>query len=157
MAGGTFPRGFEQMLGRSRSVASTSVMRWAERSGGGGVARRTPTSVRNAEGGTSYSDSEVSPDGFEQVTGLIDVVISGPPRIAYLEVLLVGFLSPFDGDYVVTHMAASQLGIVPVRGAANEATFSVLVGDYTASTTFIVETPSSEGTVSVPLWVPAVD
>lgn len=156
MAGGTFPRGFEQMLGRSRSVATTSVMRWAERSGGGGVARRTPTSVRNAEGGTSYFDSEVSLDGFEQVFDLIDVVIPGPPRIAYLIVSLADFTS-YGADYVVTHMSNRHLGVVPIRASARAATFSVLVGDYTASTVFSVSTPPSEGTVSVTLWVPAVD
>ena len=156
MAGGTIPRGFGLALGRSRSVTTTGWLRWAERSGGGAAARRTPTSVRNGEGGTFYQDSEVSPDGFSQVLDLIDVVIAGPPRIAYLDVSLTGFVSPYDGDYPVVRMANTYLGVVPVRGASVGATFSVLVGDYTAPTVFAVDTPNDEGTVNATLWVPEV-
>ena len=58
MAGGTIPRGFGLALGRSRSVTTTGWLRWSERNGGGGVARRTPTSIRNGEGGTFYFDTE---------------------------------------------------------------------------------------------------
>lgn len=156
MAGGTFPRGFEQMLGRSRSVATTQLMRWTERNGGGAAQRRTPTSVRNGDGGTFYFDTEVSPDGFDQITGLVDVTIGGPARKAHLYVTLTGFEAPYDGDYPVVHMANTYLGVVPVREASVGATFSVLVGDYTAPTVFAVDTPNDEGTVSVHLWVPEV-
>lgn len=156
MAGGTIPRGFGLALGRSRSVTTTGWLRWSERNGGGGVARRTPTSIRNGEGGTFYQDSEVSPDGFSQVSDLIDVVIAGPPRIAYLDVSLTGFVSPYDDDYPVVQLSNRYLGVVPVRGAAIGASFCVLVGDYTVATTFRVNCPSDEGTVSVTLWVPEV-
>ena len=156
MAGGTFPRGFEQMLGRSRSVATTQLMRWTERNGGGAAQRRTPTSIRNGEGGTFYFDTEVSPDGFDQITGLVDVTIGGPARKAHLYVTLTGFEAPYDGDYPVVHMANTYLGVVPVREASVGATFSVLVGDYTAPTVFAVDTPNDEGTVNATLWVPEV-
>lgn len=154
MAGGTFPRSFERMLGRSRSVAATSMMKWSERSGGGGAARRTPTSVANGEGGTLYTDTETSPDGFSQVSDLIDVVIPGPGRIAYLYVTLTGFLASYDGNYLVTHLANIYLGMVTVQGSAVGGAFPVLVGNYTGSTVFRVATPSDEGTVTASLWVP---
>ena len=156
MAGGTFPRGFEQMLGRSRSVATTSILRWQERTGGGGVARRTPTSIRNGEGGTFYFDTEVSPDGFDQITGLVDVTIGGPARKAHLYVTLTGFVASYDGDYLVTHMANTYLGYVTVQGSAVGGAFPVLVGHYTGSTVFRVDTPNDEGTVNATLWVPGV-
>jgi len=155
MAGGTIPRGFGLALGRSRSVTTTGWLRWSERNGGGGVARRTPTSIRNGQGGTSYFDSEVSPDTVEQLFDLIDIVIPGPARIAHLRVTLSDFVS-YGDDYVVTHQANAYLGVVPIRGSARSAVFPVLVGDYTASTVFAVGTPSSEGTVSAALWVPEV-
>ncbi len=156
MAGGTIPRGFGLALGRSRSVTTTGWLRWSERNGGGGVARRTPTSIRNADGGTFYFDTEVSPDGFSQVSDLIDVVIPGPGRIAYLYVTLTGFVASYDGDYLVTHMANTYLGYVTVQGSAVGGAFPVLVGHYTGSTVFRVGTPSDEGTVSASLWVPGV-
>lgn len=114
----------------------------------------TPTGVATSGDGADYYDAALSEDGDEEVTDLIDVVIPGPRRIGWLYVLLTGFATYPDPDYLVTYLANTYLGVVPIRGSARGCGFMVPVGGITAPATFRVATPSDEGTVSAALWVP---
>ena len=148
MAGGTIPRGFGRLLGRSPGVAATGVLPYVERTL---PALSQRWAAQPASGSKDYYyDTKVSPVG-DTAVNLFGLDLAGPPRFAVLRVSLNGFLSPWPEDSYPVAVVPNAVG--RIHYPTTKAYFSYVIGPVPTLTTVQVGTPSDEGTVVANLWV----